>query len=114
MALFNQIKRIFLFFLFVFVSRVYAGPPNVTGIHHVKVPVFNINTSFTWYTRVMGAKNITTLDHINSSGIRYAVELEMPSFGKTVMELRLDRDVQLNGQKDALVLKKYSKRCRIN
>lgn len=67
-----------------------ATAPNVTGIHHFKVPVSNINASLAWYTQVMGAQRIPELDHINSSGVRYAVELQMPSLGKTNMELRLD------------------------
>jgi hypothetical protein len=83
--------------LFTFLSLVQAGPPNVTGIHHLKVPVSNINVSLAWYTRVMGAQRISTLDHINRAGARYAVELQMPSFGVTVMELRLN-DAQATSQ----------------
>jgi hypothetical protein len=69
-----------------------SSPPIVTGIHHVKVPVSNINVSLAWYTRVMGAKHLTNLDHINAQGQRYAVELMLPSFGRTAMELRLNSD----------------------
>ncbi len=64
--------------------------PPVSGIHHLKFPVSNINVSIDWYAAVMGASRITTLDHINSSGERYAVEMMMPSFGRTVLELRLN------------------------
>lgn len=73
-------------------SVIAASPPNVTGIHHVKVPVSNINVSLAWYTRVMGAQRLTNLDHIDSTGVLYAVELAMPSFGRTVMELRLNTE----------------------
>jgi hypothetical protein len=38
----------------------------------------------------MGAQHLTNLDHIDSTGVLYAVELAMPSFGRTVMELRLN------------------------
>ncbi|MCJ1245600.1 hypothetical protein MMC30_002804 [Trapelia coarctata] len=66
------------------------SPPPIAGIHHLKFPVSNLDASLKWYTSVMSASHILSLDHYTSSGKRYAAVLSLPALGETKLELRLD------------------------
>ena len=69
-------------------SRMGMASPPIAGIHHLKFPVSDIDVSLAWYTLVLSATHLPELDHFTKGGDRYAVELQMPAFGKTVLELR--------------------------
>jgi catechol 2,3-dioxygenase-like lactoylglutathione lyase family enzyme len=58
--------------------------PALVGLHHVKVPVLDLDLSLAWYQRVLGARHLSELDHVNSDGLRYAVILELPDTGITL------------------------------
>ncbi|WP_164835798.1 antibiotic biosynthesis monooxygenase [Actinacidiphila soli] len=64
-------------------------PPAPGGIHHLKLPVSDLDRSARWYTEVLGARRLTELDHRRPDGTLYAVILDVPGLG-TLLELRLD------------------------
>lgn len=62
--------------------------PLVLGIHHLKFAVSNLSLSLAWYERVMGAHRISTLDHVDGSGDRFAVICEMREWNGLFLEFR--------------------------
>ena len=36
--------------------------PQITGVHHIGITVTDLDTSVTWYTRVLGARKLRRLD----------------------------------------------------
>ena len=36
--------------------------PQITGVHHIGITVTDLDTSVTWYTRVLGARELRRLD----------------------------------------------------
>jgi catechol 2,3-dioxygenase-like lactoylglutathione lyase family enzyme len=69
-----------------------ARPPRTPvhdGIHHIKLPVSDLERSTEWYGAVLGARRLTELDHRRPDGTRFAVILQVPGLG-TNLELRLD------------------------
>ena len=52
--------------------------PSLSGIHHLKVPVVDLDASLAWYQTILGAHLLTGLDHVDSDGTRYATILEIP------------------------------------
>jgi catechol 2,3-dioxygenase-like lactoylglutathione lyase family enzyme len=70
-----------------------ARPPRTPahdGIHHIKLPVSDLERSAEWYGAVLGARRLTELDHRRPDGTLFAVILQVPGLG-THLELRLDR-----------------------
>jgi catechol 2,3-dioxygenase-like lactoylglutathione lyase family enzyme len=63
--------------------------PEFEGIHHLKLPVTDLERSASWYGQVLGARRLTELDHCRPDGTLFAVILEVPNLG-TRLELRLD------------------------
>lgn len=59
------------------------------GIHHIKLPVTDLERSIEWYTTVLGARRLTRLDHRRPDGTLFAVILDIPGIAGRV-ELRLD------------------------
>ena len=65
-------------------------PPPLQGIHHLKLPVSDLDTSLAFYERAFGARRIPEADHRRvSDGSLYAYILAVPGLG-TALELRLD------------------------
>lgn len=65
-------------------------PPPLQGIHHLKLPVSDLDTSLTFYERAFGARRIPEADHRRvADGSLYAYILTVPGLG-TALELRLD------------------------
>lgn len=63
--------------------------PTPSGIHHIKLPVTDLERSAEWYGAVLGALRLTELDHRRPDGTLFAVVLDVPGLG-TRLELRLD------------------------
>jgi quinol monooxygenase YgiN len=63
--------------------------PAHTGIHHIKLPVTDLERSTQWYSDVLGARRLTELDHRRPDGTLFAVILDVPGIEGKV-ELRLD------------------------
>jgi catechol 2,3-dioxygenase-like lactoylglutathione lyase family enzyme len=63
-----------------------SAPP-LSGLHHLKLPVADLDTSIDWYRRVFDADHLPQFDHVDSSGVRYAVILSVPGL-PTPLELR--------------------------
>ena len=64
--------------------------PPLQGIHHLKVPVSDLDASLTFYRRAFGARRIPEADHRRESdGSLYAYILAVPGLG-AALELRLD------------------------
>ena len=64
--------------------------PAFDGIHHLKLPVTDLEISTRWYRDVLGATRLTELDHRRPDGTLFAVILDVPNLG-THLELRLDQ-----------------------
>ncbi|MBS2546403.1 VOC family protein [Catenulispora sp. NL8] len=65
------------------------GIPAHAGIHHIKLPVADLERSAKWYSDVLGARRLTELDHHRPDGTLFAVILDIPGIAGRV-ELRLD------------------------
>ena len=52
--------------------------PRLQGLHHVKLPVSDLDTSLSWYQRVFDAQYLSQFDHYDRAGCRYAVILRLP------------------------------------
>jgi catechol 2,3-dioxygenase-like lactoylglutathione lyase family enzyme len=65
--------------------------PDIAGIHHLKFAVSDMDRSLSFYGRVLGARRLPKLDHVNAGGQLYAIILEVPNLG-TPLELRLNAD----------------------
>ena len=63
--------------------------PEICGIHHLKFPVADIETSCAFYERVFGAQRIVPYDHRREDGTLYAIIMEVSNLG-THLELRLN------------------------
>jgi catechol 2,3-dioxygenase-like lactoylglutathione lyase family enzyme len=48
-----------------------VATPSLSGLHHLKVPVFDLEANLNWYQRVFGAHHLRALDHLDSDGARY-------------------------------------------
>jgi catechol 2,3-dioxygenase-like lactoylglutathione lyase family enzyme len=60
----------------------------VSGLHHIKIPVSDLDTSIDWYRQVFAAQHISRFDHHDSAGARYGVVIMIPGLA-TPVELRL-------------------------
>lgn len=61
--------------------------PRVTGIHHVKLPVANLETAAAWYVHALAARRVARFDHHDTQGQLFAVILFLPGCA-TPVELR--------------------------
>ena len=61
--------------------------PATKGLHHLKLPVSDLDESLAWYKRVLGAQHQEQLDHFDERGQRYAVILMVPG-NEVPLELR--------------------------
>lgn len=52
--------------------------PATQGLHHVKLPVSDLDASLAWYARVLGAQHQPQFDHFGERGQRYAVIMMVP------------------------------------
>ncbi|MFJ4653406.1 antibiotic biosynthesis monooxygenase [Nocardia sp. NPDC088792] len=59
------------------------------GIHHIKLPVTDLERSTDWYRAVLGARRLPELDHRRGDGTLFAVILDVPGLPGR-LELRLD------------------------
>jgi catechol 2,3-dioxygenase-like lactoylglutathione lyase family enzyme len=63
-----------------------SAPP-LLGLHHLKLPVSDLDASIDWYKRVFDAEYLAQFDHVDGSGVRYAVIINVPGLPVPV-ELR--------------------------
>jgi catechol 2,3-dioxygenase-like lactoylglutathione lyase family enzyme len=66
-----------------------ATIPAHGGIHHIKLPVGDLERGAAWYGAVLGARRLTELDHHRPDGTLFAVVLDVPGLAGQ-LELRLD------------------------
>jgi catechol 2,3-dioxygenase-like lactoylglutathione lyase family enzyme len=65
--------------------------PMLDGVHHLKVPVTDLDESLTWWNKVLGAERQRQWDHFNREGKLYAYMCLLPGL-EPPLELRLDPD----------------------
>ncbi|MFD6697918.1 MULTISPECIES: heme-binding protein [unclassified Microbacterium] len=58
--------------------------PELRGLHHVTLPVSDLERSAEWYSRAFGAHHDPQLDHRDASGLRVALVLRVPGLASTV------------------------------
>ncbi|WP_331728462.1 VOC family protein [Streptomyces sp. NBC_01176] len=63
--------------------------PVVWGLHHIKIPVSDLERSMAWYRSVLGARRLAEFDHVTQDGELFAVILDVPGVDVPV-ELRVD------------------------
>jgi catechol 2,3-dioxygenase-like lactoylglutathione lyase family enzyme len=61
--------------------------PGLRGLHHLKLPVTDLDASLAWYQRVFDAERQAQFDHLGDNGVRYAVVLALPGI-EVLIELR--------------------------
>jgi catechol 2,3-dioxygenase-like lactoylglutathione lyase family enzyme len=59
----------------------------LSGLHHLKIPVADLERSLDWYERVFDAVHVSGLDHFDGDGTRYATILNVPGI-PVPLELR--------------------------
>ncbi|MFJ5303039.1 VOC family protein [Streptomyces sp. NPDC088350] len=64
--------------------------PELAGIHHVKLPVTDLDRSRDWYGRVLGFK--VTHEFPDADGVVRGVAGEVPGLGDTVLCLRVNSE----------------------
>lgn len=64
------------------------SPPLLSGLHHVTLPVSDLETSTAWYTSTLGAARVPGLDHHDPDGGRYSVVVTLPGLD-IPLQLRL-------------------------
>ena len=66
--------------------------PALDGLHHLKLPVADLDRALRFYARVLGAERIAEADHHRENdGALYAMILKVPGLG-AFLELRLNPD----------------------
>ena len=65
--------------------------PMLDDVHHLKVPVSDLNKSLTWWNTVLGAERQPQWDHLNREGKLFAYMCLLPGL-EPPLELRLDPD----------------------
>lgn len=66
--------------------------PELSGVHHVLVPVSDIAAGQAWWARVMLAERLNHLDHLDGAGTLVAVIMKLPGAGP-MLQLRLDEQL---------------------
>ncbi|MFF3909684.1 VOC family protein [Streptomyces sp. NPDC001848] len=66
-----------------------SARPVVRGLHHIKIPVSDLERSIASYGSVLGARRLEEFDHVTPDGELCAVILDIPGVDVPV-ELRLD------------------------
>lgn len=67
-----------------------SGRPALDGLHHLKLPVVDLDRALAFYERVLGATRIPEADHHREDdGALYALILSVPGLG-AFLELRLN------------------------
>jgi hypothetical protein len=66
-----------------------ASIPRLSGIHHLKVPVTDVERSARWYSQMLSGTRRPELDHRSADGQLYAIILEIPGL-PCPLELRHD------------------------
>lgn len=55
-----------------------VAQPQLAGIHHLKVPVSDLDASLRFYERVLGGRRMPLFDHLTPSGVLFAYMLDIP------------------------------------
>ncbi|HEY3751103.1 MAG TPA: VOC family protein [Pseudonocardiaceae bacterium] len=63
--------------------------PTLAGIHHVKIPVTDLDRSIAWYARVFGFQ--VTMRFPDGDGVVRGVAGSVPGLGDTELTLRINR-----------------------
>jgi catechol 2,3-dioxygenase-like lactoylglutathione lyase family enzyme len=65
--------------------------PVLAGVHHLKIPVSDLDTSIAWYGTALRSTRVERFDHRDDEGNLYAAVLDLPGVDIPV-ELRLAPD----------------------
>jgi catechol 2,3-dioxygenase-like lactoylglutathione lyase family enzyme len=72
-------------------TQINNAAPTVCGIHHLKVPVSDLEASLDWFERALGAERQPELDHRKPDGELFAVIIRIPGI-KPFVGLRHNPD----------------------
>src|SRR3981081_3257513 len=61
--------------------------PILVGLHHLKLPVSDLDASLDWDARVLGAEHQPQFDRVDDDGTRYAAIMTVPGL-PVPLELR--------------------------
>lgn len=67
--------------------------PELAGIHHVKIPVTDLDRARDWYARVLGFR--VTLEFPDAEGVLRGVGGPLPGLGDTLLALRVNPEAAL-------------------
>lgn len=73
------------------------NPPGLAGIHHIKIPVTDLQRSLDWYSRVFGYE--TTLVFPEADGVNRGAGGTIPGLGPTTIAFRVNPEAA-HGCKD--------------
>jgi catechol 2,3-dioxygenase-like lactoylglutathione lyase family enzyme len=62
--------------------------PKLSGVHHLTLPVSDLEAAMEWYGTALGATHVSRFDHHDGNGARYAVVMDLPGLDLP-LELRL-------------------------
>ncbi len=62
--------------------------PGFTGVHHVTIPVSDLQADITWFENCLAAERLPRFDHHDQDGAVFAVILELPGSGPLVVAAR--------------------------
>lgn len=66
--------------------------PTLSGLHHVSLPVADLDGAAKWLENVFGAEYLPDLDHLDGEGSRFAVVVRVPGVPAMVL-LRLSDEI---------------------
>ena len=59
--------------------------PKLSGLHHVSLPVADLDAAAKWFEDVFGAEYLPELDHADGDGSRFAVVVRVPGVPAMVL-----------------------------
>lgn len=59
--------------------------PRLSGLHHVSLPVQDLNDAIAWFQSAFGAAHLAELDHLDRSGDRFGAVVRIPGVAPVIL-----------------------------